>query len=194
MNGRRAMLISLLVVFAFVASMSAVSAYSITNGDVSYDPVNDETMWTFDVSCADSDPNDISHWTVAWCNEMAVKSVSVGTVMIPKDPDKTTDGWSWDYMDNSSHPQWTGFKGIKIDYQVDKGTTVTVTIILAGNYGAPGDVAYTIKASDKIVASDTVNGPVVCNEIPEFSTIAIPVVAILGLLFFFNHRKRRESK
>jgi hypothetical protein len=28
--------------------------------------------------------------------------------------------------------------------------------------------------------------------IPEFTTIAIPVAAILGLLFFFNHRKRKE--
>ena len=31
------------------------------------------------------------------------------------------------------------------------------------------------------------------EPIPEFSTIAIPVVAILGLLFFFNHRKRRKD-
>ena len=30
--------------------------------------------------------------------------------------------------------------------------------------------------------------------IPEFSTIAIPVASILGLLFFFNHRKRREEE
>ena len=30
--------------------------------------------------------------------------------------------------------------------------------------------------------------------IPEFSTIAIPVVSILGLLFFFNYRKRRGNK
>jgi hypothetical protein len=29
--------------------------------------------------------------------------------------------------------------------------------------------------------------------IPEFSTIAIPVASILGLLFFFNHRKRRKE-
>ncbi len=29
--------------------------------------------------------------------------------------------------------------------------------------------------------------------IPEFSTIAIPIVSILGLLFFFNHRKRRKE-
>ena len=31
------------------------------------------------------------------------------------------------------------------------------------------------------------------SEIPEFATIAIPSVSILGLLFFFNHRKRRKE-
>jgi len=31
------------------------------------------------------------------------------------------------------------------------------------------------------------------TEIPEFSTIAIPVAGILGLMFFFNHRKRRRD-
>ena len=30
------------------------------------------------------------------------------------------------------------------------------------------------------------------DEIPEFSTIALPVASILGLLFFFNHRKHRK--
>ena len=30
-------------------------------------------------------------------------------------------------------------------------------------------------------------------QVPEFSTIAIPIASILGLLFFFNHRKRREK-
>ncbi len=31
------------------------------------------------------------------------------------------------------------------------------------------------------------------HQIPEFATIAIPVAAILGLLFFFNHRKKRRE-
>ena len=31
------------------------------------------------------------------------------------------------------------------------------------------------------------------TTVPEFSTIAIPVAVILGLLFFFNHRKRKKS-
>ena len=30
--------------------------------------------------------------------------------------------------------------------------------------------------------------------VPEFTTIAIPVASILGLLFFFNYRKRRKTK
>ena len=30
-------------------------------------------------------------------------------------------------------------------------------------------------------------------EIPEFTTIAIPAVAILGLFLFYSHRKRKEE-
>ena len=30
-------------------------------------------------------------------------------------------------------------------------------------------------------------------NVPEFTTIAMPVGAILGLLFFFNHRKRKKE-
>ena len=32
------------------------------------------------------------------------------------------------------------------------------------------------------------------TTVPEFTTIAIPVAAILGLLFLFNHRKRRKAE
>ena len=30
-------------------------------------------------------------------------------------------------------------------------------------------------------------------QIPEFSTIAIPIISILGLLFFFNRRKHKKE-
>ena len=30
-------------------------------------------------------------------------------------------------------------------------------------------------------------------QIPEFATIAIPAVAVLGLFLFYNHRKRKEQ-
>jgi hypothetical protein len=35
--------------------------------------------------------------------------------------------------------------------------------------------------------------PVTPDPIPEFSTITLPVATILGLLLFFNHRRRRED-
>jgi hypothetical protein len=35
--------------------------------------------------------------------------------------------------------------------------------------------------------------PEVPEEIPEFTTVAIPVAAILGLLFFFNHGNHRKE-
>jgi hypothetical protein len=56
-----------------------------------------------------------------------------------------------------------------------------------------------IDTEDELVYDDTINGADMENYvaqpyIPEFSTIAIPVVSILGLLFFFNYRKRRGNK
>ena len=85
--------------------------------------------------------------------------------------------------------------------------------------GSPNKGAYTIidhnsellvgapvyaTASKPDVGSDTRSGSVeegIVNvsfmllklDIPEFATIAIPVASILGLLFFFNHRKRRKE-
>ena len=37
------------------------------------------------------------------------------------------------------------------------------------------------------------NDPDCQQHIPEFATIALPVASVLGLLFFFNHRKRRKE-
>ncbi|RZN33440.1 MAG: PEF-CTERM sorting domain-containing protein [Methanophagales archaeon ANME-1-THS] len=31
------------------------------------------------------------------------------------------------------------------------------------------------------------------TQIPEFGTLAIPAAAIIGLLFFFNHRKHKNE-
>ena len=36
----------------------------------------------------------------------------------------------------------------------------------------------------------TVDVPV---DIPEFSTIALPIAAVIGLVFFFQHKKRKEE-
>ena len=177
----KATLIALVVVLGAIAFVSPVSAYSITNGQVSYDATEDETTWTYDVSCDSSDPYDISHWSVAWCSETDVKEVWVNGVKLNKYADP-----GWDYGD------FDGVHGIKIDYQVDKGVTVTVKIVLSGYYYTTNNVPYGIKADALPIVYGTVYGPD-HTIIPEFSTIAIPVTAILGLLFFFNRRKRRKE-
>ena len=47
----------------------------------------------------------------------------------------------------------------------------------------PGNILF----EDNLITPTT-------TPIPEFSIIAIPVAGILGLLFFFNHRKRRREQ
>ena len=177
----KATLIALVVVLGTIAFVSPVSAYLIENGQVSCDA--GETTWTFDVNCDEDDDHDISHWTVAWCSETDVKEVWVNGVKLDEDGDPK----GWDYSDLD------GVQGIKIDYQVNKGETVTVKIVLSGCYYT-ANVQYGIKADgpDFPIQYGTVYGPD-HTIIPEFSTIAIPVTAILGLLFFFNRRKRREE-
>jgi len=73
--------------------------------------------------------------------------------------------------------------------------TMTVSVVITAL--SPVRVHF-----DAVGADDTYNA-VACNpgsedvtyNVPEFTTIAIPVAAIFGLLFFFNHRKhRKESK
>ena len=174
--------IALVVVLGAIAFVSPVSAYLITNGQVSYDAAKDETTWTYDVNC-DRNDKDISHWTVAWCRETAVKEVWVKGIKLKRDKDP-----GWDYVTAGKN---NPVMGIKIDYQVKKKDTVHVVIILSGQYGT-ADVDYAIKAG-KDNADGTVFGPSHEVSIPEFATIVIPVVAILGLLFFFNRRKQGKE-
>ena len=178
----KATLMAVVAVLALIAFISPVSAYSITNGAVSYDAGNDETTWTFDVTCAVSDDHAISHFIVAWCRKPAVIEVKINGFVIT----------SWDY--GGPVGQWQGIKGIKIDYLVAEGATANVEIILSGQYGTT-DVDYGIKADgpDFPVHYGTVFGPSHEVPIPEFTTIAIPVASILGLLFFFNRRKQKKS-
>jgi hypothetical protein len=193
MKKLNASVMTVAVVLALIAFIAPSSAYSIHNGHVDCDEGNWKTTWTFDVTCGGGDPHDISHFTVAWCNEGAIEEVWVGgEELFEKDYRQSfyrDEDHNWDYGD------FDGVHGIKIDYGVNKGYTISVTIILNGCYGNPSDVNWAIKADGPTfpIQRGTVEGPVVCTPIPEYSTIAIPIASILGLLFFFNHRKRREK-
>ena len=80
-------------------------------------------------------------------------------------------------------------------YELDLATTgcnVGDTVDVVATYGGhTGSGSGTIGTSSLL----HVNLAIVCVEIPipEFATIAVPVGAILGLVLFFNHRKRKKE-
>lgn len=54
--------------------------------------------------------------------------------------------------------------------------------------------AYTVEYVDiQTNAFDVGSLSVPMISIPEFATIAVPVAAVIGLLFFFNHRKHKKE-
>ena len=189
------------VVLVLIAFVAPSSAYSIKSNSLTCDdPESGKTTWIFTVSRSSGDKG-ISHWVVFWCNKDAVKEVWVdngtGYVELNKGGDP-----GWEYKTAEKPDPTTGLQGIKIDYGFEV-SAVTVKIILDGKYcdQTSDTVDYAIKHgkdNDNKVHYGTVYGPVAggaCNNpIPEFSTIAIPIASILGLLFFFNHRRDRKEE
>lgn len=102
---------------------------------------------------------------------------------------KASEYWAY-----GTDPEHTKIKGIKFDTEYSNGQlTRTVWFKLLGDF-QEGPVRVGTKAGEDNIDYGYVKGPVNCDTpIPEFSTIAIPIASILGLLFFFNRRKRREE-
>lgn len=186
----KAILMTVTVLLVAIAFIAQGSAYSIDGGNVVCG--GGLTTWTFTVSCNSLDDRDVSNFIVGWCDEDAVKEVWVGSSKL--DRDEKPEGWDYGTFEKLGY----SIRGIKIDYQVNKGESFLVTIILDDEYCSSCDyVVYQIKAGE-IIFSDppgSVYGPKVCDiPIPEFSTIAIPIASMLGLLFFINGRKRRDEE
>ena len=163
------------VVLALIAFVAPSSAVFIGNHDITlidYDFDGTHSIYTYSVT---SGSPALSHWSLSWCNEEALVGCSEELCR---------------YQENDPA---TGVTGIKFDKEYIGDDTRTVSFKLLGEF-RQGDVWVGTKA-DGIIAYGYVTGPIKCNEpIPEFSTIAIPIASILGLLFFFNHRKRRKEE
>jgi len=79
---------------------------------------------------------------------------------------------------------------------VAAGSSATTQLTISTQPGTPdGQYIFTVSAFDGmidyVIQGDAVVGTL--NLIPEFATIAIPAVALLGLFLFFNRRKGREE-
>ncbi|MCW7075549.1 MAG: PEF-CTERM sorting domain-containing protein [Candidatus Methanospirare jalkutatii] len=79
----------------------------------------------------------------------------------------------------------------KVSYILNQTTTLYVDI--TNNNAPQGDytVIFTANDGDKECTEGTIKA-CLSSEIPEFATIAVPVAALLLLIFVFNQRKRRQ--
>jgi len=88
-------------------------------------------------------------------------------------------GWNYTFSEN--------------DFNLPAYSSKTVNMfITVASDASPGDYYHDVKAEGKVFGvtiEKTVYTNVLTTVIPEFSTIAIPVVAILALVFLFNRRK-----
>ena len=79
----------------------------------------------------------------------------------------------------------------KVSYISNQTTTLYVDI--TNNNAPQGN--YTVKFTANDGKTDCTEGTIkacLSSEIPEFATIAVPVAALLLLIFVFNQRKRRR--
>ena len=88
-------------------------------------------------------------------------------------------GWSYTFSEN--------------DFNLPAYASKTVDMyITVASDASPGDYYHDVKAEGKvfgITVEETVYTNILTTVIPEFKTIGIPVVAILGLVLLFNRRK-----
>ncbi|MFZ2070423.1 MAG: choice-of-anchor N protein [Halobacteriota archaeon] len=93
----------------------------------------------------------------------------------------------------------TCFEVVNITSLIPGGTLVgdeTMTVHIDINPINPVKVHFDAVGADSNKAPIAFVPPshdVTYDYVPEFTTIAIPVAAVLGLLFFFNHRKKRRE-
>ena len=74
---------------------------------------------------------------------------------------------------------------------------VVVIVVSAGaadiSYGEDERYTNVTQGTSVVVNPDPVVGDPNPDPIPEFSTIAIPVASVLGLLFLFSYRRHRRE-
>jgi hypothetical protein len=173
MEERKAILMAVIVVSALIAFIAPISAVSIGEHDIAFDNRTFDgtnSTWTYNVTSG-SKPS-LGYWIMTWCDESAIVEASE----------------KWEYGEDKK----TGITGIKFDKGYKDEESRTVWFKLEGNFGS-GDVKVGTKAGKDIDAS-SVEGPT-CDthipEMPEFTTIAIPVAATIGLLLLIRRRKQK---
>ena len=88
----------------------------------------------------------------------------------------------------------SGRGSVTHDYDRLSGiTNYDITVRITAAPGTEGREYVLYYEDVQPLCFDTIAASTLSSVMPEFTTIAIPVASILGLLFYFNHRKRRKG-
>jgi hypothetical protein len=157
----RAISFLLVLILAIIACTASASAYNVFDGTVS--DGGKSSIWTFNVSCDAGDPNQISHFTVAWCGDVPdIESVTVDGIKV---------NWDFGYYPKDS------MHGIRIFDRIKQGTTKLVRITLYGTtYGTANTVASTIFSGSNSNGPYYIYGPVA--SLPTCSEISSPIAGL----------------
>lgn len=69
--------------------------------------------------------------------------------------------------------------------------TITADVKITGGPKVIFD-AWGLNAEGKLILKDPLSHHLT-YDIPEFPTVALPIAAVIGLIFFFQHKKRKEE-
>jgi len=84
--------------------------------------------------------------------------------------------------------------GAPYPWTQDAASDETLLVTFRATASAVQDETYQIQVTDLASGNSfTASAVVAATAIPEFPTVALPVAAAIGLVFFFQHKKRKEE-
>ena len=185
-GGNMVVIVSLAVALALIASVSPISAVAVGTHDITFDGKTFDgagnSIWTYTVTtgCGPS----LGHWSLEFCGE------EDDIIEVSED--------AWEYRNDTYGS--VDIKGIKFEEGYECSETGpeirTVWFKLAGDW-PEGSVKVGTKAGNgdvgtNDVGTNYVTGPIYAGDpIPEFTTIAIPAIAILGLFAFYRRKQKK---
>lgn len=119
------------------------------------------------------------HTIKAWVSDIVYGSGTLNDLQFKFYHGANSSGW----LNNNETWNWW-----------DGGANSATLTLSVKHVGTSTDTKYQFKVEDGYIYGstwDSASSTVYATAIPEFSTIAIPAAAILGLLFFFNRRRRQ---
>ena len=178
---KKTKLIAILSAFVILAAMTGIAAADPADINIADNPI--------------INPLDGSTVTTTTADVTAISYATMGSPHTRYISVKTTDANLYARVTgNGVDTGWTNNVRVGGTYTATSPNDYSFTVEVKGTQ--EGQVSVADNEGDQYYEMGSNHDEAACTRdvlIPEFATIAIPAVAILGLFLFFNHRKRREN-